>query len=149
MTRNFFFWLYKFFCKNIRNKTGKPKSDNRCKNRNKYICAGRMVDMYIKTDIERQNRNRAIDPFFEICRRILFERLKFYIYKKFGWLYEKTLKRKKILGNWYFPKNMRILKNIFYLHCYIFYYNTNAYIIKFSLCHIKQTQIILLNIEEI
>ena len=41
-----------------------------------------MVDMYIKTDIERQNRNRAIDPFFEICRRILFERLKFYIYKK-------------------------------------------------------------------
>ena len=55
-----------------------------------------MVDMYIKTDIERQNRNRAIDPFFEICRRILFERLKFYIYKKFGWLYEKTLKRKKI-----------------------------------------------------
>ena len=84
MTRNFFFWLYKFFCKNIRNKTGKPKSDNRCKNRNKYICAGRMVDMYIKTDIERQNRNRAIDPFFEICRRILFERLKFYIYKKFG-----------------------------------------------------------------
>lgn len=43
-----------------------------------------MVDMYIKTDIERQNRNRAIDPFFEICRGILFERLKFYIYKKFG-----------------------------------------------------------------